>query len=308
MLLGVGVTALPFMLAMPFGLAALLVAVGWIFTLSGLGIAQVVLLHHCSHGTVFAQGITNMEFGRKLSTLLFFNWFDDYKQSHMVHHSAKKLLTEDDEFLHFVFNTLKLRPGVTRTQAWLFLILTSMSPRFHWSFLRKRLTSTFTGPQRDLAICVYASLFGLAAITGTLGVLMLAWILPLTILLQIATVYRLIVEHRFPEPEQMEPRDRIFVLNATYGVFPGRMPPKGGIVAWSLWWAEMLTWHLFVRLVVLVGDAPCHDYHHRRPASRTWTNYIHARAADRDTSFNTTWGLMKAVDATLVSICKLPAR
>jgi hypothetical protein len=74
------------------------------------------------------------------------------------------------------------------------------------------------------------------------------------------------------------------------------------------WWAEMLTWHLFVRLFVLVGDAPCHDFHHRKPATRRWTNYIHARESDLQAGggcqagYFETWGLIRAVDRMLGSL------
>ena len=71
----------------------------------------------------------------------------------------------------------------------------------------------------------------------------------------------------------------------------------------------MLTVHLFARVFVLVGDAPCHDFHHRRPASRRWTDYIHARQKDADNGCPTyplgyieTWGLFEAIDENLASL------
>ena len=67
-----------------------------------------------------------------------------------------------------------------------------------------------------------------------------------------------------------------------------------------------------VRLVILVGDAPCHDFHHRKPASRRWTSYIQARQSDREAGsaakadYRDTWGLFQAIDATLISLSRLP--
>ena len=79
--------------------------------------------------------------------------------------------------------------------------------------------------------------------------------------------------------------------------------------AWGAWWAEMLTVHLFVRLFVMVGDAPCHDFHHRKPASKKWTSYIHARQTDLDAGspgypagYFECWGLFAAVDRNLASL------
>src|SRR3546814_18853120 len=71
----------------------------------------------------------------------------------------------------------------------------------------------------------------------------------------------------------------------------------------------MLTVHLFSRLFVLVGDAPCHDYHHRRPGSRKWPSYIHERQADLlrgcpdyPVNYIETWGLFRAIDENLASL------
>jgi hypothetical protein len=75
----------------------------------------------------------------------------------------------------------------------------------------------------------------------------------------------------------------------------------------------MLTVQLLVRTLVLVGDAPCHDYHHRRPASPRWTSYIQARQFDSDTNasgfqtpYQETWGLFRALDENLASLARTP--
>jgi hypothetical protein len=63
----------------------------------------------------------------------------------------------------------------------------------------------------------------------------------------------------------------------------------------------------------MVGDAPCHDFHHRRPASKKWTSYIQARERDldrvraaHDIEYNECWGLLRAVDLTLSSLAAKP--
>ena len=135
------------------------------------------------------------------------------------------------------------------------------------------------------------------------------WVLPVTVLLQIATVGRILCEHRFPEPALIAARGREFVCRATAGVFPGSAPPGEradtlrGVALWAGWWLDMLTRQLFVRLFVLVGDAPCHDFHHRRPATKRGPIYIHARQKDLDAgcpgyplNYGETWGLFRAID------------
>ena len=158
-----------------------------------------------------------------------------------------------------------------------------------------------------------------AMVTGQWLAFVLAWVVPVTVLLQAATVGRILCEHSFPEAELIAARGRDLTAHATGGVFPGAMPPTApaaslrGALAWLGWWLNMLVVQVFVRLVVLVGDAPCHDYHHRKPASRRWTDYIHARHNDAEAGpkifnadYKETWGLFRAVDATLASLSRLP--
>ena len=152
------------------------------------------------------------------------------------------------------------------------------------------------------------------------GPFLVAVVLPMTVLLQVATVFRILCEHRFPDEGIMEQRGKDFACHATSAVFPGAMPPvhgwrsPRGLAAWAGWWANMLTLQVFVRVFVLVGDAPCHDFHHRRPASKRWTSYAQARQTDLDAGspgFNVdyieTWGLFTAVDQTLQSLADTDA-
>jgi fatty acid desaturase len=318
MAIGVALTVLPFLVAASVPAIWLLVPVGLLFTCCGLGIFQVVIFHHCSHGTVFQTREANRRAGRLISALLLFKRFDDYQREHMLHHSAKKLLTEEDEFADFVLGLLGLEAGLSKRELWRRLLVATFSPVFHWKFMTARIRkSLFTGDAgHDWPGRVFWGGALVATIaTGTFWLFALAWILPVTVLLQIATVYRIIVEHAFPEAELIAARDKEFVCHATLGVFPGREPPAerattvAGLFAWGAWWAEMLTVQLFVRLFVLVGDAPCHDFHHRRPATRRWTSYIHARQNDLDAGspgfpagYFECWGLMSAVDRNLASL------
>ncbi|MCC7348748.1 MAG: fatty acid desaturase [Variibacter sp.] len=312
---GCALTALPFLLDEPMALAWLAIPLGLTATCCGLGLFQVVIFHHCSHGTVFATRETNRRVGRLISALLLFKRFEDYQREHMLHHSAKKLLTVEDEFAEFVLGLCGLEAGLPKRELWRRVIVNCVSPVFHARFLIRRVqASLFTGdaahdwPGR----VAWALAITLSLATGTFWLFLLVWVLPVTVLLQIATIFRILVEHSFPEAELIAQRDKEFVCHASVGVFPGREPPVEtagslrGLLAWTGWWAEMLTVHLFVRLFVMVGDAPCHDYHHRRPATRRWTSYIHARQQDLEsgspgfpTGYFETWGLLRAVDRML---------
>lgn len=310
--LGVALTALAVALPLRAGLA--LAPIGLLLTTCGLGLFQVVVFHHCSHGTVFVTRERNRRVGRIISALLLFKYFDTYQHEHMLHHSAKKLLTEEDEFADFVFSMCDLRPGMAKRELWRRVLVALVSPAFHWRFLRRRLRASLASPDRAhnrLGIAAWSLGLALAAATGQLGTFLLAWALPVTVLLQAATVFRILCEHRFPSAELIAMRGKEFVCRSTAGVFAGRQPPRAGdgALAWACWWADMLTVQLFVRLFVLVGDAPCHDYHHRRPATRKWTSYIHARQQDVDAgcpgfplNYGETWGLFRAIDENLATL------
>lgn len=319
---GCALSVVPLVLASPPLLAWLLLPIGLLATCCGLGLFQVVVFHHCSHGTVFSTRARNRRAGRLISALLLFKRFDDYQREHMLHHSPNKLLTEEDEFADFVLGMCGLEPGLPKRTLWRRVLVNTASPVFHLRFLQRRLrASMFTGDRsHDLVSrTAWISAFALAAATGTLPEFLVAWVLPVTVLLQIATVFRILCEHRFPEAQMIQVRDRSFVCHATAGVFPGSAPPElrattvTGACQWLAWWAEMLTVHLFARVFVLVGDAPCHDFHHRRPATRRWTDYIYARQQDLEAGspgfpagYFENWGLFQAIDHNLGTLAATP--
>jgi fatty acid desaturase len=304
-------------------LATALLPPALVATTSGLGLFQVVVFHHCSHGTVFARPEHNRNVGRLISALLLFKHFDAYRREHMLHHNARKLLTEEDEFADFVLEMCRLEPGLPKRELWRrVLVNVVLSPAFHLRFLRRRVRASLRSPDtlhNAIGSAVWLGALAAAAITGHLTAFLVLWVLPVTLLLQIATVGRILCEHRFPEPALIAARGREFVCRATSGVFPGAMPPAApatslaGLAAWTAWWADMLTVQLLVRVFVLVGDAPCHDFHHRRPATRDWTSYIHARQRDVDAgcpgyplNYGESWGLFRAIDENLATLARTP--
>ncbi len=302
-------------------LACLLLLVGAITTSSGLGLFQVVVFHHCSHMTVFRRREHNVLVGRLVSSLLLFKSFDEYRAEHMVHHSANKLFTDEDEFTDFVLGICDLAPTATHRQLWRKLLTDLVSPVWHARFMWRRVSASVAGPIpfRLLGPVFWTALFAGAWACHLLGVLLVAVVLPLSVLLQVATVFRILCEHRFPAQAVIERRGKEFICLATAGVFPGSAPPAApagtwrGTAAWALWWADMLTVQLFARVFVLVGDAPAHDFHHRRPATKRWPSYIHARQQDEaagcpgfPVNYQETWGLFRAVDENLASMARTP--
>ena len=305
-------------------------ALGWallplslIATSCGLGLFQVVVFHHCGHGTVFKDRDTNRQVGRLISAVLLFKHFDAYRREHMLHHNARKLLTEEDEFADFVLGMCRLEPSLPKGELWRrVLINVVLSPAFHLRFLHRRARAAMRSGDvlhNRVSAGFWLGSAVVATLCGQLVPYLVVWVLPVTLLLQLATIGRILCEHRFPEPALITARGREFVCRATAGVFPGSMPPSAsaaslaGLFAWSAWWVDLLTVQLFVRLFVLVGDAPCHDFHHRRPAAAAWTSYAHARQRDVDAgcpgfplNYGETWGLVRAIDENLATLSATP--
>jgi fatty acid desaturase len=299
----------------------LLLPVGLLATSSGMGLLQAVVFHHCSHGMVFASRQANRAVGKLISLLLLIKEFDVYQKEHAAHHSPKRLLTADDEHLSFLTRFLGVYPGMTRQEMRRRMLRSFVSPAFHARLMTARLSgclfrcSAIEGVTRALA---WGVILGLSWWTGLIVPVLIAWFVPAILLLQIATTLRVLAEHRAPRADAAPRRDRGFIAHSTAGVFPGApVPPvaatKGrALLAWTIWWGEMLTVHLFSRLFVLVGDAPAHDYHHRRPGSRDWPNFIHARAQDRalgcpgfPANYFSTLGLFRAIDENLSSLAEV---
>lgn len=303
-------------------LQAVLLFLSLTLSTSGLGVFQVVIFHHCGHGAVFADKKRNRDVGRLISAIFLFKHFDAYRQEHMLHHNARKLLTEDDEFADFVLGMCRLEPAISKRELWRRVLWNVVfSPSFHARFLYRRVRAATWSNDRVhniVSVSFWGGCFALFGATGLIVPFLVVWVLPVTLLLQWATIGRILCEHRFPEPALIAARGREFICLATAGVFPGVQPPEQsaltlpGLAAWTLWWTEMLTLQLMVRLTVLVGDAPCHDFHHRRPAGE-WTHYIHSRQQDLDSgcsgfpiNYGETWGLFRAIDENLATLAATP--
>lgn len=304
---GLGLGALGFVLGGWWLLPTLVLAL--ILVTGGIGIFQVVVLHHASHGTFLKGRRHNRLLGRIICGLFLFKQFDQYQHEHMRHHSLKVLFTEEDEFTQFVIDVVGLKPGLAKQTLKRRLIGAMVSPVFHARFAWRRIQVGWLGESRmELAV-------GLAsvAVMGTLAALglwvevLVLWLLPLLVLLQIATIVRIVVEHRMPNARDDGGHN-------TYGTFVGEAPPPKGlnpalrVVAWTGWWARMVFYHLPCRLVFMVGDAPAHDFHHLYPATKKWTDYISARqnvvihGDKRGRELVEIWGVWTAIDECLEAI------
>ena len=153
-----------------------------------------------------------------------------------------------DEFADFVLEMCRLEPEVPKRELWRRVLLNVVfaglprplpDPRVRGVGVERR------GAQRGRRRrCLAATLACAAA--GWLVPFLLLWVLPVTILLQLATVGRILCEHRFPEAALIAARGREFVCRATAGVFPGTAPPSAGAdtLRGSVAWASVVAQHV----------------------------------------------------------------
>lgn len=316
---GVGMSILALVLESNF---YLLLFPGLLITVSGMRKLQVVIYHHCSHGTVLSTRRANFILGELISIILIIKDFKTYKQHHMAHHNSTKLLTVEDETSQDLAE-IGIFPGLSKNILWQRLILSFLSPiahvrwflnRIRFCFLSLNFMHNFIAITCWLVLCFSVNYF------NVWREFIIIWLFPLTILYHISRMLRLVAEHKWPTPQIMKSRGKLFTCLTTVAVFNGeKLPEKTGKVfidlyRLSCWITKMICIHLFARVFVLVGDTPCHDYHHRRPNSPEWSSYISARQIDKENgcigyplNYSEVWGLFNAIDNNLQSIsdCKM---
>jgi hypothetical protein len=287
-----------------------LFAAGFVLTTSAFRKLQVVIYHNCAHNIVFKNNLLNRILGTSISIIAVLKNFDQYQIAHRAHHAPKTLLTREDDTLLFITDQLGIKPTDSIETMWRKLITTMFSPLYHARSALARIASCFftSGTRVSwIAIAVWSAVLWTAISTNSLQELALIWLLPLFIGYQVSVAMRLCAEHRWPTEEHRNHRGKEFIAYSTSSVFMGEElragdNSSGNAVELTRWIFKMLIVHLFFRVFVMVGDTPCHDYHHRRTASPLWTRYAFARAHDKrngcqgfSVNYIDSWGLIPTI-------------
>lgn len=299
-----------------------LIPLGWFFTLHGTHKLHLTIRHSCSHDAMFARTWQNNLLGEFISILTLTVDYARYKTRHLKdHHPPQGLLRPNDGTYDTLILELGLKPGAPVQQLRWHVWKQFLSPMFHTRQLRRRFKRCFSSASRLhnlVAVTVWGTVLGIAALTQSWVPFLVSWVLPMTVPFNLLLMLRLLVEHRWPHPAvDNDRRSRKVQGRMTAGVFFADPTPQFEPDAsrlergcrWGLWWTKFLLYHLTARALVLPGDAPCHDYHHRHPASKNWPNASSARQQDLDAGcpgwpepYLEVWGLLAAMDAVLESL------
>lgn len=283
---------------------------GWVLTVNGERTMVLVIAHQALHRRFSGRQAADRFWGEVVTVLTVFHTFRDFKEEHFDnHHRREVFATAADPPVRFLAD-LGFRPGVSRTRLWRRAWTVFLSPVFYARGFAGRITSNLRGRGWRLAG------FG-AWLTAWLSVpfllpngwlvLLLAFVVPVILFAQLSALLDRLGEHEWLAPRDPALGHRFYTAAATSARFCGEPVPVRGMplgrqaVEWVSWTVRTLCYHLPSRLLVIVGDLPNHDYHHRYPSTPLWTTAAYARQHDIDTGpegppYQETWGMGAAID------------
>lgn len=289
----------------------LLIPLPWVLATSVMQTLQTNYLHHASHGSLSGKRRLDQLVSEALSVLILYRPFAAYQPDHMLHH-GRLGLTEDVD-LQFIVK-LGFAPGMTRSFYWRQLWRTIFSFAFHGRWIASRLRANFVtaSPLRRVTAVAYVGGLGLIASLVGIWTLLLAWLLPVLVFLQVSLLLQLVTEHTWTR--HVDKNVRVSIASLTHGRYFGEpLPRENTVSSWAGWWLRLVLIHLPSRMLVAPGDLANHDFHHRHPVARTqWPNAAYARRDDVMSGhqgwpvYTEIWGVRAMFNATFDALGRLP--
>jgi hypothetical protein len=283
---------------------------GWVLTVAGERMFVLVIAHQALHRRFSGNSRTDRFWGEVVTVLSVFHTFADFKEEHFDnHHRREVFATHADPPVQFLLD-LGFGPGSSRRRLWRRAWTVFVSPVFYWRGFLGRISSNLKARSWRLAgfaawIGCWLSLpFWLPNGALALG---LAFVLPVILFAQLSALLDRLGEHEWLAPRNPEFGHRFYTAANTSARYcgapvPARSLPLGRqAAAWIRWTLATLFYHLPSRVLVVVGDLPNHDYHHRYPSTSEWTTAAYARQHDIDTgpegpAYQEVWGMGAAID------------
>jgi len=292
-----------------------IIPIGWGLTVYGTRKLRLTIMHACSHHAVFPDNRKfNYWLGEFISILTLTPNFKTYQRGHNKIHHSTKLLNPGDETYQYLIDTVGFRLGMNVGHAWRHLWKILVSPTFHIHQFASRLAVTFLSDYLShnlLSIVFWSSILGFVTLKNLWFVFLVAWIIPISIFFEASSLLRQCVEHRFPVSTAFKHSSEV-LSQMTTAIFCGEQIPKldssaswvKKFLAWTRWWLRMFFYHLPSRVLILTGDSPCHDFHHRNPGSNEWFNCIFERQKEIEAGvkYYHCWGLLEAINEFFKSL------
>lgn len=286
--------------------------------------AQVVYGHHAIHGTLFRQrSKANAYAARGLTIFALSQNEAEYEKDHLDHHRRTIFTTLDDSDAALLY-ACGVQPGRPLRELNRALFITLVSLRYHLWFIKARLMSNLRRPpvERAIAVAWMVLIFIFAPLHyGVVATCLALW-LPLTILYQMSALLQFATEHVWLTGDAPGANAHAYAQRC-HGRFSGeRVPGTDGAPAsvrtWLAWWTRTLCLHVPMRLAVLVGDLPAHDWHHLVAAvghsTSSWPRAIYERQRAIDSGNSAgmeereLWGVGAMVRHVLLSMSRAPAQ
>jgi hypothetical protein len=147
---------------------------------------------------------------------------------------------------------------------------------------------------------------------GVVPAVLAIWI-PLTLLYQTSALLQFTTEHIWMT-SKAPLTDTVEYAKRCHGRFSGERVPSseltlGSAREWMGWWCRLMLIHIPVRMSILVGDLPAHDWHHMtsmvKHNATDWSNaiFMRQRAIDNAESagmeHRELWGIGEMVNYVL---------
>jgi hypothetical protein len=306
------------------GLAfAVVLTLGWIMTVNGARRMISTIAHQCIHGRFSGNGDRDQRVAQWFAFLTLTQSAMDYRREHFgLHHRADVFATAADPAARFLGDA-GLAPPKSVAGLWLALLIAIVSPRFHAVFFAARIRSLMESQSRWRWLCtvmVWSGLIGLICWMCSVRAAFFGLIVPVVVLYQISVLLEFISEHAWFVERGVLAQPKYVHATHSWGRFCGRSVPcrRGDSVVmyalrWMVWVLEHALYHLPVRLTVLPGDLPQHDFHHRNPGTMRWPNATYAREDDvkegdpRWPPYSEFWGLHNAIAHVFAGIAAAQA-
>lgn len=295
----------------PAGLAA-----GWVASLAAARAMILVIVHQCIHRRFSGDARRDRMIAEALTALTLWQDAARMKGEHFDAHHDEAFATHADPPVQSLLK-LGFRPGLARTELWRRALVVFVSPRFYMSWFVDRLRWNATAaPARRVAFVLWVGVLVVAAVRLDHGpiVVGLAFVLPVVLLAQLCALLDRLGEHAWLTPPDPRYGVRRQHIPATWARFCGRAVPPSGlplracVTGWARWLLGTVLVDVPSRLLVLPGDLPNHDFHHRNPGTWDWAIAAYRRqgeideAGPDDAPYTEVWGLKAAIDRMLVGL------